>query len=91
MPKLRKYYKVRMSDGTEHNVSSLAKAKKLIQGQSDWRIAKFSIRDTIGSIQCHGVTWKEYMDIMKKYKWRSLGEMDCDRLTLAIHKSRIAK
>jgi hypothetical protein len=90
MAKARKYYKVSIGT-TDTEVSSLAKAKKLIQGQSDWKISKFTRAKDTNILKCHGVTWKAYMDLLKKQKWRTLCKLDCDRLTIALHKSRIAK
>jgi hypothetical protein len=90
MTKTRKYYRVSIGT-TDTEVTSLAKAKQLIQGKSDWKISKFTITKDTNILKCHGVTWKAYMDLLEKQKWRNLCKVDCDRLTFALHKSRIAK
>jgi len=91
MNKISKYYKVRMNDGTENSVSSLAKAKQLIHGKKDWTVSHFSTDGTIGGIKCINTTWYNHYELLRKHKWKLHNPSGFDRLALSLRKSRIAK
>ena len=87
--KLAKYYKVSI-DGISTKVSSLAQAKKLIQGQDDWEVSCFTKGDTMKTLQCTGFAWKKYYDLKRRHRWTNMTGSS-DRLCMALYKSRIAK
>ena len=87
----KRYYKVTFDGGKEvHEVYSLPKAKKLIQGRSDWRVTLFkSNGKNIGSIQTLGITWSRHYENLCGKKWKAMTQFD--KFAYSLYKSRIAK
>ncbi len=84
----KRFYTVSVN-GIKSEVKSLPQAKKLIHGQNDWEVMCFT-KDRIDGLKCLGIAWKEYYDLKKQHRW-TLMTGNCDKLCLALHKSKIAK
>lgn len=79
------YYTVTTGEGCGEvyvRASSLAKAKKLVQGHECWRIGKFDSKN-----HCVAATSPQWIQLVKSYNYGT----DCEIFTKQFLKSRIAK
>lgn len=84
----KRFYTVSV-DGIKTKVGSLSQAKKLIHGQDDWEVTCYT-KDRINGLKCLGIAWKSYYDLKRQHRWTNMTG-NCDKLCLALHKSKIAK